>query len=46
MMALLSDITFLDVSLTLITLGVLERLALRYLPDSVVGPDGWLLVTE
>lgn len=43
-MSFFSDITFLDVTLSLIALGVIERLLYR-LPETMVGPGGWLLDT-
>jgi hypothetical protein len=44
-MFLIENISFLDVCLTLITLAVAERAIVRYLPEDIVGPDGWLLKT-
>ena len=45
-MSLFADVTFMEISLTLITLAVAERLMVRYLPDSLVGPEGLLLRTN
>lgn len=45
-MSLLADITFIEVALSLVTLAVIERLMVRYLPETLVGPDGLLLVRE
>ncbi len=45
-MSLLADVTFIEVALSLVTIGVLERLAVQYLPESMVGPEGWLLTTS
>ena len=40
----ISQISFLELGLTLITLGVIER-CLHCLPSDIVGPGGWLLDT-
>lgn len=40
------DIAFMDVCLALIALGWIERFALPMLPDTLVGPNGLLLVTS
>ncbi len=45
-MALFTEITFLEVSMALLTLGLIERALLRFAPDEMVGPDGWLLQTD
>lgn len=45
-MSLIENITFLDVCVTLVTLAVVERLVVQYLPENVVGPNGWLLKTD
>jgi hypothetical protein len=42
--ALLSDVTFTEVCLSLVVLGVIERIMVR-LPEEMVGPGGWLLDT-
>ena len=39
-----AEITFFELGMTLIALGVIERL-LYLLPRDVVGPGGWLLDT-
>ena len=44
-MSLLADVTFIEVALSLVTIGVIERLAVQYLPETMVGPEGWLLTT-
>ncbi len=44
-MTLFADITFMDLALSLIALGTIERFVLPILPEDVVGPDGWLLKT-
>ena len=43
-MSLLQDISFFDVTMSLIAIGVIERL-LYLLPEDIVGPGGWLLDT-
>jgi hypothetical protein len=45
-MNLLTDVTFIEVALSLVTVGVIERLAVQYLPETMVGPEGWLLTTS
>ncbi len=45
-MSLLADVTFIEVALSLVTVGVIERMAVQYLPEDVVGPNGWLLTTS
>ena len=45
-MSFLASITFMEVSLSLVTIGVIERLAVQYLPEEMVGPNGWLLTTS
>ncbi len=40
-----SDITFVEVALSLLTVGALEH-AIKRLPESVVGPEGWLMRTD
>ena len=45
-MTFLTDITFLDACLALLTVAVIERAVLRYLPETLVGPDGLLLRTD
>ena len=44
-MTLLADITFQNICLTLLTLGAIERV-IAFLPEEMVGPNGWLLQTE
>lgn len=41
-MSLFADVTFQEVALSLIAVGLIERL-LYLLPETVVGPEGWLL---
>ena len=45
-MSLFAEITFMEISLTLVILAVAERLMLRYLPDTLVGPQGLLIRTK
>ena len=45
-MQLFADISFMEICLTLVTLAVAERLMVRYLPESLVGPNGLLLKTK
>lgn len=45
-MSLLADISFMDVTMALVTLAVIERLMVRYLPETLVGPEGLLLIRE
>ncbi|WP_377507244.1 hypothetical protein [Octadecabacter sp. R77987] len=41
-MTLFQDVTFFQVTLSLLAVGVLEQLA-QFLPKDIVGPNGWLL---
>jgi len=43
-MSLFSDISFLEVAMSLLALGLIER-GLFLLPSDMVGPGGWLLDT-
>jgi hypothetical protein len=43
-MTLFADITFYDLALSLIAVGLIDRI-LCELPESMVGPKGWLLRT-
>ncbi len=43
--AFIAEITFFDVGMSLIAVGIVERILLR-LPKEMVGPGGWLLDTE
>ena len=45
-MSVLSYITFMEVALSLIAVGIIERIAIQYLPEGMVGPNGWLLTTS
>ena len=45
-MTLFSDVTFMEICLTLVTLAVAERAILPLLPDHLVGPEGLLLKTK
>ena len=42
---LFADITFFEVAAALIVVGLVERIVIR-LPETVVGPEGWLLTTN
>lgn len=42
-MTFLTDITFFDFAMTALSIGAIDRFVLPYLPESAVGPDGWLL---
>lgn len=44
-MTLFADVTFLEICLALVTVGVAERFV-AYLPETMVGPKGWLLQTK
>lgn len=44
-MSLLSEITFLEVAMSLVAVGIVEQLV-HFLPETVVGPKGWLLRTD
>jgi hypothetical protein len=41
---ILSDISFFEVSMSLLAIGLIERVIYR-LPADMVGPGGWLLDT-
>ena len=43
-MSLFADITFYDIALSVIAVGIVDRI-LCELPESMVGPSGWLLRT-
>jgi len=45
-MALLSNITFFEVAMTLVFVGCAERVLMAYAPASMIGRDGWLLRTD
>ncbi|MDC1398978.1 hypothetical protein N8306_00455 [Yoonia sp.] len=42
-MSLLTSISFFDVSMALLFVGIAERLILTYAPLEMVGRDGWLI---
>ena len=44
-MTLLTDVTFMNLCLALVAVGIVERLV-AYLPEDMVGPEGWLLQTR
>jgi len=43
-MIVFADVTFFEVALSLLAVGLIER-ALYLLPSDMVGPGGWLLDT-
>ena len=43
-MTLFADITFFELTMALVFVGSVERLV-AYLPEEMVGPNGWLLTT-
>ncbi len=45
-MALFADITFLEVCMALLTVGLAERALLAYAPIEMVGPEGWLIKAD
>lgn len=45
-MALFTDVTFLEVCMALLTVGIAERALLAYAPIEMVGPNGWLIKAE
>ncbi|MEM8538302.1 MAG: hypothetical protein AAGF56_10625 [Pseudomonadota bacterium] len=42
-MSLLTDITFFEVAMALIFVGMAERVLLGYAPAEMVGAKGWLI---
>ncbi len=42
---LISEITFFEVAMSLLAVGLIERVVVR-LPETMVGPEGWLLTTD
>ncbi|WP_172796266.1 hypothetical protein [Loktanella sp. 5RATIMAR09] len=42
-MSLFANITFFEVSMALVFVGVAERLLLGYAPAEMVGAKGWLM---
>lgn len=45
-MSLIIDITFHEVCMALLAIGLLERILLAYAPVTMVGRDGWLFQGE
>jgi hypothetical protein len=45
-MSVFADITFFEVCMTLLTVGLVERFLLAYAPLEMVGPDGWLIKAD
>lgn len=42
-MSIFADITFFEVCMALLTVGIAERALLAYAPIEMVGPQGWLI---
>ncbi|MGJ8621444.1 MAG: hypothetical protein ACSHW1_01620 [Yoonia sp.] len=42
-MSVFSTISFFEISMTLLFIGMAERVLLAYAPATMVGPEGWLL---
>ncbi|WP_296423903.1 hypothetical protein [Yoonia sp.] len=42
-MSIFTDITFFEVCMALVTVGMAERALLAYAPIKMVGPNGWLI---
>ena len=42
-MSILSQITPLEIALAVLTVGAVETLLCRFAPETMVGPEGWLL---
>jgi hypothetical protein len=42
-MSMLTSISFFDVSMALLFVGIAERLLLAYAPIEMVGRNGWLI---
>jgi hypothetical protein len=42
-MSLIAQITPLEIALALLAVGAIETLLCRFSPETMVGPDGWLL---
>lgn len=42
-MALLSQISFFEVAMALVFVGIAERVLLGYAPAEMVGANGWLI---
>lgn len=45
-MTLLSQITFFEVAMSLMAVGAIDELMRRYAPETLVGPNGWLIETN
>ncbi|WP_341366539.1 hypothetical protein [Yoonia sp. BS5-3] len=46
MLTLFSGITFYEICMALLMVGMTERVLLAYAPIEMVGPDGWLLKAD
>lgn len=42
-MLFFADVSFFDVAMALVFIGMAERLLLGYAPAEMVGPEGWLI---
>ena len=42
-MSVLANVSFFEVSMALVFVGIVERLLLGYAPAEMVGPKGWLI---
>lgn len=42
----LNEITFDQIALSLLAVGVIREAMIQYLPDDVAGPGGWLVDTH
>ena len=45
-MSLIASITFFEVCMALLTIGLIERILLGYAPATMVGRNGWLIRGE
>ena len=45
-MAFFESISFFDVAMALLFVGMAERVLLALAPTNMVGPDGWLIRNE
>ncbi|WP_322891350.1 MULTISPECIES: hypothetical protein [unclassified Yoonia] len=45
-MSLIASITFYEVCMALLTIGLAERILLGYAPATMVGRNGWLIRGE
>lgn len=45
MLSLFAEITFTEVMVAALAVGLIDRAACRWLPDHVAGPGGWMIDT-